>query len=100
MHIQSIEMSWRTMGKRAKATVTIVDSEGKPVEGAWVYGTWTYARVSSNSVSGQTNSQGQVTFTSKFVSGGGTFTFTVDNVVLSGWRYAYWDNIETSNHIP
>jgi len=100
MHINSIEMSWRIIGRRAKAIVTIVDSEGKPVEGAMVYGTWTYTEQTSNNVSGVTNPQGQVTFLSKTVSAGGTFTFTVYNVTLSGWIYAYWNNVETSDHIP
>ncbi len=100
MHVQSIDMSWaRWVGMRAKTRVTIVDSEGNPVEGAIVYGTWTYTKASSNSVFGVTNSRGQVTFRSKYVWGGGTFTFTVDDVVLSGWIYAYWDNVETSDSI-
>jgi len=102
MHIASIDMSVERKGGwirrvRAVAVVTIVDSLGNPVEGATVYGRWSGA--TSDEVFGITNTEGRVTFTSMYVRGGGTFTFTVYNVTLSGWIYAYWDNVETSDSI-
>ena len=45
------------------------------------------------------NVNGQFTFKSDWVRGGGTFTFTVDDVTLSGWIYDQSSNIETSDTI-
>jgi len=106
MHVDSIEMSLseRTAGRnvftKAVATVTIVDASGNPVEGATVYGTWSDA--TSDIDSGVTDSFGEVTLSSdgaKNASSGTIFTFTVDNVVKSGWDYDSAANIKTSNKI-
>jgi hypothetical protein len=84
MHVHSIDMSLgtKTAGwnifTHGTAQVTIVDAGGAVVEGA----------------------SGQVTLVSDEVKNapdGTTFTFTVDNVVLSGWTYEPGVNVVTSN---
>jgi len=103
MHVQSITMTLNTFYNvftYASATVTIVDATGKPVSGAKVSGHWSGA--TSDTDSGVTSSSGQVTLQSNWVvrpPSGTTFTFIVDNVVLSGWIYDSAANIETSDSI-
>jgi len=106
MHVASIEMSLSTRkaGRNtftnALATVTILDASNKPVQGATVYASWSGA--TSDSDSGLTDTQGKVTLESdavKNASSGTTFTFTVDNVVKSGWTYDPASNIESSDFI-
>jgi hypothetical protein len=106
MHIHSIDMSLseRTAGKNifthATAVVTVVNATGATVEGATVYGTWSIATEDSNS--GLTNASGQVSRDSDEVKNaptGTNFTFTVDNVIKSGWEYDPDANEETSDSI-
>jgi hypothetical protein len=103
MHISEIDMSFKTAGPNvnAIATVTIVDSSNKPVEGATVYGHWSDA--TSDSDSGITDSSGTVSLKSNKVkkpsSGETTFTFTVDDVIKAGWTYDPSENEETSDSI-
>ena len=102
MHVASIDMSLKTAGinTNGEAKVTIVDADGVPVEGATVYGHWSDA--TSDSDSGVTNANGQVVLQSdkvKRATSGTTFTFTVDDVVLSGWTYDASANVETSDSI-
>jgi hypothetical protein len=106
MHVHSIEMSLseRTAGRNvfthATAVVTIVDATGTPLEGATVEGHWSGA--ASDSDSGTTNADGQVSLDSdevKNAPSGTTFTFTVDSVVKDGWTYDPTANEETSDSI-
>jgi hypothetical protein len=102
MHVKSISLALRTSGtyKYATATMTVVNSAGNPVSGARVSGHWSGA--TSNSSSGSTNSSGQVTLTSNRVRrppSGTTFTFSVDNIQLSGWTYDSASNVITSHSI-
>jgi subtilisin len=105
MHVQSLIMDTgsRTAGKNefvwAVATVTIFDASGNAVEGATVYGTWSGATTDSDS--GVTNANGEVSLTSNSIKNPGvvTFTFTVVNVVKDGWTYDSSANKETSNSI-
>jgi len=92
MHVASIDMSvtTRTAGRNifvsGTATVTVVDANGVPVEGATVYGHWSES--TSDSDSGITDAGGEVTFTSNRVkNGSGTFTFTIDDIIKDGWEY-------------
>jgi N-acetylmuramoyl-L-alanine amidase len=90
MHVASIDMSLQTRGPwtNAIATVTIIDADGVPVEGATVSGHWSGA--TSDSDSGVTDADGKVSLKSDRVKdppSGTTFTFTVDDVVLSRWTY-------------
>ena len=102
MYVSDIGMSleilqWWLRYVRGVATVTIVDTGGGPVVGATVYGHWS-GSVSGN-VFGVTEGSGRVTFKSDWRWRRGTFTFTVDNVVLSGYTYNPSLNVETSDTI-
>jgi hypothetical protein len=103
MHISAINMSLKTAGPNvnAFATVTIVDDSGNAVSGATVSGNWSGA--TSETDSGVTDINGQVTFTSdklKNPNSGTTFTFSVFNVEKDGWTYDPSSNNETSDSIP
>ncbi len=107
IYVSGIDMglSTRTAGKntftKALATVTVVDADNNPVEGATVYGSWSSA--TANTDSGVTDSAGgEVTLASGAVknpSSGTTFTFTVDDVAKSGWNYDPAANVEISDSI-
>ncbi|MCK4953004.1 hypothetical protein KAS14_04405, partial [Candidatus Bathyarchaeota archaeon] len=102
MHVDAIDMSLETSGwwrirTRAVAVVTIVDGGANPVESATVYGHWSGA--TSGDDWGVTDINGQFSFRSDWMRGGGTFTFTVDDIVLSGWVYDQSSNEETSDDI-
>ncbi len=102
MHIGSIVMSTdsKTRGRNTfvwgVATVTIVDADEKPVDGATVYGTW--SGLTSDDDLGQTGSDGTVALNSDSVkNAAGTFTFTVTDVEHSLLTYDPSKNVETSN---
>jgi peptidoglycan/xylan/chitin deacetylase (PgdA/CDA1 family) len=99
MHVSNIEISYsqQAVFYRAHAVVTIVDEGNAPVEGATVYGSWSGAY--SEDVSGTTDANGAVTFTSGKVKYGGTFTFTITNVEKVNWTYDPAQNVETSDTI-
>ncbi|MFQ6036513.1 MAG: S8 family serine peptidase [Sedimentisphaerales bacterium] len=87
---------WATL-VRVKVSVPILDSSLAAVDRAAVYGSW--SGVYNRYVSGSTNSQGTVAFTTGWVFGGGTFTFTVNDVTKAGWTYDSAANVETSDSI-
>jgi C1A family cysteine protease/fibronectin type 3 domain-containing protein len=100
MYVFLIEMTGKTAGANrfATAVITIHDINGNPVSGATVYGTWSgdYAAT----VNGVTGADGTVSFTSSNVKlANASFTFTVDNVVLSGYVYDPSSNVETLDTI-
>lgn len=102
MHVNDISMSLVYQGPwvKAEAIVTIVSSDGQPVEGATVYGNWSGA--TTGDVSGTTDGNGKVTFTSTRVrnpSPGTTFTFCVTNVVKDSWVYDSDANTESCDSI-
>lgn len=99
LHVANIAMATRTgrKGVRATATVSVKDANGKPIGGARVQGTW--SGVVSGYVSGTTTSKGTVKLPSAFSKSGGTFTFTVTDVGLSGYVYESTRNTETSDSI-
>ncbi|MFA4935483.1 MAG: S8 family serine peptidase [Candidatus Methanoperedens sp.] len=100
MHVANIVMSTTKVKSRTYATaaVTIVNATGAPVGNANVSGHW--SNLTSDSDSGYTDASGRVALRSDQVrTSRGTFTFTVDNVVLSGWVYKPEENIETSDSI-
>jgi hypothetical protein len=69
----------------AVATVTVVSGEGNPVEGAWVFGSW------SGPVGWPdfafTDMDGVATLYSGPIFGAGEVNFTVHSVSKAGWRY-------------
>jgi subtilisin family serine protease len=105
MHVAEIIMDFKKAGRNTGgiATVTIVDTVGNPIIGAIVSGYWSGATTDTDS--GVTDNIGEITFQSDFVKRRKkdttplTFTFTVDNVVLSGFSYVPADNVETSDSI-
>ncbi len=102
VHIGSIDMSLRTAGPNtnAVALVTIVDAAGVPVGDATVEGHWSDA--TSDTDSGLTDINGEVALDSdkvKHPPSGTVFTFTVDDVSLTGWIYDPAANAETSDSI-
>lgn len=99
IHVEEIELIPGKAGKNYYAVVTvwIMDDVGADVEGATVYGQWSGAV--SGTVSGVTDADGKVTGRSPKKKNGGTFIFTVTNVVLSGAIYSPGDNVETENSI-
>jgi len=99
MHVASIDMSGTKTGPKWKAyaTVKIVDNNNAPVPSATVYGHWSGAW--TGDVNGVTGSDGKIKLSSGSVTGGGTFTFTVTNVVKTDWTYDPAQNVETSDTI-
>ncbi len=100
MFVSNIEMVGQTAGinRSATAAVTIYDGAGNPVEGATVYGIWSGDYASD--VSGVTGADGTVSFTSgKVRQANATFTFTVDNVVKSGYVYDESRDVEPSDTV-
>jgi hypothetical protein len=102
MHIAGIDMSFKTAGPNtnAVALVTIVDAAGVPVGAATVEGHWSGATTDTDS--DLTATSGEVTLNSDKVKnppGGTVFTFTVDDVSLTGWTYDQAANAETSDSI-
>jgi len=90
MHVKSLSLALKTAGinTSAQATATVFDAKGNPVEGATVSGHWEGA--TSDSDSGVTDVNGQVTLQSdkvKRASSGTIFTFVIDNVTKDGWTY-------------
>ena len=78
----------------AKATVTAHDQNHTPLAGATVYGTWSGAV--SGSCNGTTDANGVVGLNSPRGSAG-TYTFTVTNIVKTGYTYGSASNHITSN---
>jgi PKD repeat protein len=100
LFVYDIAMSGRVAGPHRSATaqVTMRDTDGNPVAGATVYGTWSGDY--SATVSGTTDALGTVSFTSgKVRQASATFTFTVDDVVKSGYPYDPELNNETTDTI-
>lgn len=99
LHIGGLLMQLNTTrgGSAATATVTVLDAQGAPVAGAAVNGVW--SGLTSGTASGLTNAQGQVSFQSKRVKKGGTFTFTVSGVSAAGYTYDAAANTATSGSI-
>jgi hypothetical protein len=84
MHVASIGMSLLKNGQ-AQAIVIVHDSNGNPVPGATVTGSWSGLATGTASV--VTSSSGTADFRSARVRGSGTVTFTVTGVTLSGYVY-------------
>lgn len=85
--------------KRATATVTVRDRNGKPIPGAVVRGTW--SGLVSQTAEKRTifSVPGTVTFYSPSSYKSGSFTFTVNSIVLSGYAYDPARNVMTSSTI-
>lgn len=99
VNVASIAMSWvrsrDTLGY-ISGTVTILDQAGKPAPNAAV--TLTASGLVTGTVTAKTNSKGQITVNTPKISSAatGTETYTVTNVVLSGYLYDATKNKVTS----
>lgn len=99
VYVNDIAMGSGISGKNyyAQATVWIRNNSGANVAAATVYGNWSGAV--TGSANGITGTDGKVTLRSPNARNGGTFTFTVTNVVISGYTYNPGLNLETSDSI-
>ena len=105
MHVYSIVMDVDNDNndRHCTTTVTVVDPNGNPVNGATVIGTWSnYNPPTPAQQSDTTNSNGQA---NDFHTGiihthnSHTWAFTVDSISLTGWEYDAASNVETSDSI-
>jgi len=105
IHIASIDMSTDTKSAGPNsftwglATVTVVNSNGSPVSGAQVSGTW--SGLTSDIDVAPTGTDGKVTLRSDSEKNlaSGMFTFTVDEVTHSGFTYNASANVEDQGSI-
>jgi hypothetical protein len=99
VYVYDIEMSSKKAGKNYSglATVWIKNDLGANVEGATVSGVWSGAV--DNTSTGVTEQDGKVILRSSNKKDGGTFTFTVTDVVAPGYTYNEALNVETSDSI-
>ena len=101
MRVSDIAMSLsaaKTGTARAGAAVKVLNSAGQPVVGASVAGSW--SGLTSGSSSATTDSSGVARFASASTRAtSGSFTFTVTNVLRSGYTYQPLSNTETRDSI-
>ncbi|NOX44392.1 MAG: S8 family peptidase [Caldiserica bacterium] len=98
LYVESIEvvLSYRGPFVWASATVTVVDTDGSPVEGASVVGQW--GGVVTGEASGITDADGRVTFVSDRVrspGSGSEFSFCVTDITKDSYVYDPSLNLET-----
>ena len=107
MHIADVTMSLgtKTAGPNtfywAIATVTVIDADGMPVEGATVEGHWEGATTDTDAE--LTGADGTALLTSNSLrnpASGTTFHFYIDNIEKDGWTYDSGANIESDGWIP
>lgn len=99
MHVDSITCSKvKSANKwKGRAVVVIKDSQGNPVSGATVSGTFSGSY--NQSLSATTDSTGTATLTTTTsVSGTVTFTFCVGNVTKASFTYDSGANVETCDN--
>ncbi len=83
--------------KAAQVEVLVQNTFGDPVEEVTVSGTW--SGIVSGSISGATDSNGVVTFTSSTTPKTGTITFTVNNLAKTDCQYDSGSNLMTSSAV-
>lgn len=103
MYVAAIAVTLSVKGTNAQATatVTVMDTSGKPVTGATVTGRWSGA--ATGTVSGTTDATGKATLKSNTVKKpptGTLFTLCVGDVVKAGWVYDQALNRETCDSVP
>ena len=89
---------WLTNKKNVAATFNIQDEAGVNIVGAVVSATWTLPNGDQISVSGQTDSNGNVKFTQKTIRRKGYYTLMINDVTLDGFVFDL-DNSVLSNSI-
>lgn len=102
MHVGDISMWYSRPGRSPWYTVytkvLILDENDQAVPGATVYVDTTLPDGSVQSFSGETGSDGTITFSLRSELTG-TYTSTVIDVVKEGWTYAPESNVETSESL-
>ena len=97
IRVSDIVMTVVTSGKNkaAKATITVTDLSNQPITNATVNVKW--SGLVTGNASGKTNSNGQVTFTSKSTAKKGTITITVSGMTPpTGYTYDATQNAKSS----
>ncbi len=81
-----------------RVTVLVLDQGGNPASGVQVEGSWTWKSAVIDASSGVTDGSGVVTLDSpkRKASSGDFFTFTVTDLILSGYFYDLARNVKTS----
>jgi PKD repeat protein len=101
IYVQSITMSLVTSGGKTsgRAVITVYDANGVPRPNVTVTGKW--SGLATDSDSGVTNANGQVTFTSNSVNSRktGTFTLSVTGLSASGYTYDPSRNVVSSGSV-
>jgi hypothetical protein len=99
IYVRDITMSSRRQWilYYGQASIWIRATDGSDVEGAVVSGKWS-GSVEGTSY-GTTGPDGRIQLESPVKYNGGTFTFTVTNVVKTGYTYAPGLNVETTDTI-
>lgn len=87
----------RASRKYVKVVVEILDTESTPVSGARVLGSW--SGLLSGEVSATTQSNGTLLFTSATTKKSGIITFTIHDVIASGYSYDPSLNLASSIRI-
>ena len=80
----------------AQASVSVVDGNGNPVEGATVSGHWSGLTTDTDAV--LTDASGfAIAVSDEVKNASGTFTFTIDDVTKSGWNYDAANSITSAS---
>jgi len=82
---------------KVTANVQVMDNLDTSIGDVAVSGMWSGAY--SRNVSASTDNAGVASFTTRWIRGCGTFTFTVNGISKDGWLYDESANIETSDSI-
>jgi hypothetical protein len=93
----SVEQTFFGIFGRGRVEVAIVGQDSQPVVGATVEGAWN--GLVSGTGSTNTGAGGLAVLTSSWTWRHGTFTFTVEDVVASGYEYDPEANEETSDSV-
>lgn len=101
IYVKSIGMSLATSGAKTsgQAVITVYDGNGMPRPNVTVTGKW--SGLATDSDTGVTNANGQVTFTSNSVNSRktGTFTVSVTGLSASGYTYDSSRNVTSSGSV-
>jgi len=100
VHVGDIGVAIVQQGKNylGRATVAVLDQDGNPVSGVEVVGSWTWNSTDIGASSGISDGSGVATVDSskQKAASGDVFTFTVTNLILSGYTYDAESNLKTS----
>jgi len=100
VHVGDISVAIVQQGKNylGRATVLVLDQDGNPASGVEVVGDWTWNSTDIGASSGTTDGSGvaSVDSSKQKAASGDVFTFSVTNLILSGYTYDAESNVKTS----